>query len=311
LTAFYCPLEQEALLHIAGPDALKFLQGQTTCDTEAVSEIHSVAGAYCTPQGRVVCDFLLSQLGQDHFALRMRRDIVSNSAQVLGKYIIFSKAELNAENQEWQCLGIWGPGAENVIAELVDLPAGESYAVARGPGIAVARLPGAENAFECYVHTSATSTTLDTLQRSAQPDTEAHWQLLQINAGVARITSNTVEEFVPQIINYDLTGHVNFKKGCYTGQEVVARLHYRGTPKRRTFLARLEAEEVPEAGTALYTAETEQSIGNIVNACSTDGHVTALVAVTLESAVGALYLGSPDGSPLSVEPPPYSLEFTK
>jgi len=92
LNCNYALLEQEALLHIVGPDTLKFLQGQTTCDTREVDSEHATPGAFCTPQGRVICDFLICELAPEHFSLRMRREIRDNSATAFGKYIIFSKS---------------------------------------------------------------------------------------------------------------------------------------------------------------------------------------------------------------------------
>ena len=308
VTASYCALEQDALLHIVGPDTLKFLQGQTTCDTETVSDTLSVPGAYCTPQGRVVCDFLLSRLGDDHYALRMRGELIDNSAAVFGKYIIFSKADLQPEQQDWQCIGVWGSSAAQVLEGLLGTAPSDTHGVTRGAGVIAVRLPGAEPAFECYAQGAAADALLAHLDTACAPGTEAAWQGLQIKAGIARVALQTIESFVPQIINYDLTGHVNFKKGCYTGQEVVARLHYRGTPKRRTFITRLEGSDIPEPGTPLFAGDSEQSVGNIVNAALDGDAISALAAVTVEAAEASLRLASPGGPTLAMELPPYPLE---
>jgi folate-binding Fe-S cluster repair protein YgfZ len=103
-------LAREGLLHISGPDSLTFLQGQTTCDTRDVSPSRAVPGVYCTPKGRTVADFLLVAMAEEHFVLRMRQDIVPNAATVLGKYIVFSKAELDPANDTWQVAACWGTG---------------------------------------------------------------------------------------------------------------------------------------------------------------------------------------------------------
>jgi folate-binding protein YgfZ len=308
LAAHYCVLEKDALLHIVGPDTLKFLQGQTTCDTDTVTDTRAAPGAYCTPQGRVVCDFLLSKLGESHYALRMRREIIANSAAVFGKYIIFSKADLEPERSDWRCIGVWGDGAEAALASLLPTLPAEPWARTGTTGVVAVRFPGAVPAFECYVHEERAEAIESQLESAASPGEEDAWQGLQLRAGIARIGAGTVEEFVPQTLNYDLTGHVNFRKGCYTGQEVVARLHYRGTPKRRTYLATLAGTPPPTEGTAIYAADNTQPVGHVVDAAVDGGTTIALVAVTIEAAQGTLHLDSPDGASFSATPPPYSLE---
>ena len=102
MSAYYAHLTSEALLHINGPDTLKFLQGQTTCDTREVNLAQTVAGAYCNPQGRMVCDFQLAQLAEEHYALRLKADTLEAAANTFGKYIVFSKADLDTGNSNWQ-----------------------------------------------------------------------------------------------------------------------------------------------------------------------------------------------------------------
>lgn len=308
MTTHYCQLERDALLHISGPDSLKFLQGQTTCDTAQVTPINAVPGAYCTPKGRVVCDFLLSELGNEHFGLRMRKDLIANSAAVFGKYIIFSKAELAAERDDWQIVGLWGDGAAAMIEGLVGSAPAQQYGASASAGIIAVQLDESGQVFECYVAQAQLESTLDTLERHAAPGEENDWQSLQVKAGIARIEAETIEEFIPQVLNFDVTGHVNFKKGCYTGQEVVARLHYRGTPKRRAYIASLPVEQPPKPGAPLFGDSAQTSIGNVVNAVAANDGVTALVAVTIEAADGQLHLGNAEEPGFTVAPPPYSLE---
>ncbi|MFK7975584.1 MAG: folate-binding protein YgfZ [Halioglobus sp.] len=310
MTTHYCLLEQDGLLHIVGPDSLKFLQGQTTCDTEAVALDRSVQGAYCTPQGRVVCDFLLTELGSDHFALRMRRAIMENSAAVFGKYIIFSKAELDAKRSDWEIIAVWGDDAAARLSSITGQSFnGQLSAVATDGRIAV-QGNEAGTAFECFVEASYKAAFLEALASELDAGQEADWQAQQVRSGLARIEEATVEEFVPQIINYDITEHINFKKGCYTGQEVVARLHYRGTPKRRTYIAELDASpgDLPAPGTAVYADAKEQSIGTIVNCAAGEKGAVALVAVTLDAAKQPLRYGSNTGNTFQVVAPPYPLE---
>lgn len=307
MNSHYAPLAQEALLHITGPDTLKFLQGQVTCDTRKVDAAHGLPGAYCTPQGRVVCDFLLFEVGHEHYALRMRRDIRARAGTVFGKYIIFSKAKLDAAREDWLPVAAWGDQAALAIAEVFGEAPTERFGVIRVNDAVVVQTDERGRQFECFLHSAGSESHLARMADRMQLATEAQWQARQIADGIARIEANTVEEFVPQILNYDLTGHISFKKGCYTGQEVVARLHYRGKPKRRCYVARLPSADGCAAGTALFDATSGQNVGNIVNCSTTADGTAALVAATADGAANGLLIGAADGAPLTLGQLPYPL----
>lgn len=305
MNCFYTFLEQDSLLHITGPDTLKFLQGQTTCDTRKVASHNSLLGIFCTPQGRVVCDFLLSELGTDHFALRMRQSIRAGSSAAFGKYIIFSKAQLDDTRDDWKLYAVWGSDAAPTLSKLFGPLPKKSLGTSRGDGFVIVQTDQRGEQFECYLHDSCQQKNLAQVMQSA---TEPEWQTLQMNNGVARIEGATTGEFVPQTLNYDLTGHISFKKGCYTGQEVVARLHYLGKPKRRTGLAQLTAANSCTIGTSVYEAVSGRNVGSIVNSCSVDGENTVLVAATKDGLANGLHLGSADGPLLVARQLPYSLD---
>jgi folate-binding protein YgfZ len=309
LSHFYTPLEQEALLHISGPDAQTFLQGQVTCDVHQVTADHSLPGAYCTPQGRVVCDFLLCQLQEQHLVLRLRRDLRATAAGVFGKYIIFSKAELDSENDDWQLFGCWGSGVAPALQGIFGSIPGAGYASAGGDGFLVVQTDSLGERFECYVHKSRLPSILEGLESTLQLAGEADWQVLDIDAGIARLQAATSSEFVPQMLNFDLTGHISFNKGCYTGQEVVARLHYRGTPKRRLYRAGLPTGAPAQPGDALYGSNGEQSVGNLVNVVhSANDTAAALLVATVATVDEGLHLQAPGGPALELGELPYSLE---
>lgn len=319
--SYYCPLEQESLLHISGEQALQFLQGQLSCDTRKLGPRQSLPGLYCTVQGRVVCDFLLCQLAPEQFALRLRRDIHSSSAALLAKYIIFSKARIIPENDDWQLLGCWGDGVGDVLREcLGQLPTGK-YASCGGENFLLVQVDDHGQQFECYLKRAPQAGVIQELQTRLQLASEPHWQALQIRNGVARIELKTSGEFIPQMLNYDITGHISFNKGCYTGQEVVARMHYKGKPKRRMYLARVDVTEPATAGSALYAsrrdttasatdagADTARSVGNIVNcAGAADQQLWALLVATREGINAGLHLHTPDGPELTLAELPYSV----
>jgi len=303
----YSPLTHEALLHIAGPDSLTFLQGQTTCDTRELEGGRAVPGAYCTPQGRVVCDFLLCQLGQDHYALRMRRDIRSGAGATFGKYIIFSKAELDSERNDWQVLACWGPDAALALGDIFGGTPQQRYGSLNGDDFILVQMDEGGQQFECYLRDEQAPELIARMAEVMPLSSENSWQALQITSGIGRIEAATAEEFVPQMLNYDLTGHISFTKGCYTGQEVVARLHYRGKSKRRMYLAELPAASAAAAGSAVYTSGTQQSVGNIVNTASAEGRTVALVVATASGVKNGLYLAGQQDTNLVIGELPYAL----
>lgn len=302
----YCPLAQEALLHISGPDTITFLQGQTTCDARNINPQQALPGIYCTPQGRVVCDFLLAQLGEEHYAMRMRRDIRDNSSAVFGKYIIFSKASLDASREDWQTFALWGQDAASTVKSLIGSAPAEQYAAVTGNGLVVIQMDTRGEQFECLVNTAVNPQPEDQFAQMSTRGAERDWQASQIAKGIARIESATVEEFVPQTLNYDLTGHISFDKGCYTGQEVVARLHYRGTPKRRMYLATLPKGSADAmAGSPVFSNSAGQSVGNIINSVTLAESDLALVAATQTSVEQDLHLGDDQGPLLVIGELPY------
>jgi folate-binding protein YgfZ len=309
LNANYCATTSESLLHLTGPDSLKFLQGQATCDTDKIDDRHALPGAYCNPQGRMVCDFLLCQLGADHFGLRMKDDIARNAKAVFGKYIVFSKAQINDNNPEWQTFACWGPQArEQLLPIFADLPQ-EQYGSVAENGFCVVQMDRSGTQFECFIDHSERPELIAQLSAELILSDESIWQCAQISAGMGRIQSATVETFIPQMLNYDITGHVNFTKGCYTGQEVVARMHYRGKPKRRMYLASLPEHHEVAPGCVLYSGESAQSVGNVANsAADPRGGLSLLVVATAAGVEQGLRVENLDGPLLQLAPQPYSLE---
>jgi folate-binding protein YgfZ len=305
---YYAVLEQESLLHLTGPDSRQFLQGQVTCDAHQVDSDNARPGAYCTPQGRVVCDFLLCQLAEQHMAMRMRSDLSQPSAEVFGKYIIFSKAELDAGNDDWLLVGCWGKSVADSLAAVFGGAPRQRYSAISGEGFYLVQVDAQAQRYECYLHRPHRPERLEQLQAALTAATEAEWQGLEIDAGIARIHAATSGEFVPQMLNFDLTGHVNFSKGCYTGQEVVARLHYRGTPKRRLYRVALPARDESRPGDPLF-GKGPQSVGSLVNVTSpTDQTPRGLAVATVASLDDGLHLDNPDGPALELLNLPYPLD---
>ena len=306
LSAFFSPLNHETLLRVSGADAASFLQGQATCDVREVDDRQARPGAWCNPQGRMLADFLLAQFGPGHYGLRLRADIADTTATRLGKYIVFSKAEL-APAGDWRVFGCWGPGAGDALLPLAGELPQQRYGCVGGEGFHLVQVDGDGAQFELYMDTAARPELPRDLAAAAKEAAASDWLALDIARAIGRVEANTVEAFLPQALNYDLCDFVSFRKGCYTGQEVVARLHYRGKSKRRMYIARATAE-TPAAGDEVYTPEG-RGVGTVVNAVATTaGEARLLVSVAQSALTGPLHLKSDTGPELTVTEPPYSLE---
>jgi len=304
LNAFFTPLVDESVLSIHGPDTLAFLQGQTTCDTRDLSEGQALQGLLCSPQGRVLADFLAVQIAPEHVLLRLRRGIAADTTAILSKYIAFSKAELTDQSRQWQAYGLHGDDAQDCLAQSVGASARGSLAVVTADGAFVVQLDEKGECFECLA--SSDSPAIATLSEAAAPGTEAAWRARLITHGLPRIEAETAGEFVPQNLNFDRTGHISFTKGCYTGQEVVARLHYRGKSKRRVLVGRTSTGSV-DTGQTVVTADGKTA-GVVINAAGIDEDASVLLVSTSPDNVDQGLQLAETSSPISLALPPYSLE---
>ncbi len=310
-----CDLSDWGLIAAQGADAESFLQGQLTCDVRQVTTERSGLGAYCSPKGRVLALFRLWRSG-DAIYLALPRALVEATLVRLRKYVLRAKLTLIDASEQQARIGLAGPRAvESLTAALGALPEagnGVMMATVAGQAITVIRLPGPLPRFELHGPAAAlatvwTAVTPDVALAGSEP-----WRLLDILAGTPTIYPATVDAFVPQMLNLEPLEAISFKKGCYTGQEVVARTHYLGKLKRRMYLARIESPEPPQPGDTLFSpqADASQSAGRLVDACRhPDGGYAVLMVALIDCAEqGVLQLGDGQGPTLRLEPLPYGFE---
>lgn len=262
---FICALTHYGLLAIDGPDTAKFLQGQTTCDVSTVSFQHSTTGAYCTPKGRMVANFLLAQVNEHHYRLRMPADLLEKTRSVFAKYIVFSKAEQHIDS-DYLLFGLHGATARVVVDSLFGEIPEQRYQTLQKDKLVVIALDDNGTSFECWVRADTIETVWPKLSDGLALVGSTAWKLLCIRLGLAEVSSAISEEFIPQMLNLQATGAVSFKKGCYTGQEIVARMQYRGTLKKRLYHIQWLGETTPAMGTNLQSSDDGQKIGQLVNA---------------------------------------------
>lgn len=306
-SAYFTLLDHEGLLAVRGADAAKFLQGQVTCNLNYLSPTQSSLGARCTPKGRMLSSFRIVAV-EDGYLLAMDRELIASQQADLQKYAVFSKSKLNDESQDWVRFGL--AGGDAVLSELgLQLgdasdslsSAGQLLAVRLSDGRAELWAPVAEAA-RLQSHLAAH------LPQAPLND----WLLAQIRAGIGQVFGATRELFIPQMINLQALGGVSFKKGCYTGQEIVARMQYLGKLKRRLHRLRLIGAPLPAVGVELFSPVHGSSVGEVVLAAQA-GDAVELLAVLQEDAVkdARIHLGSNDGTTLTLLDLPYELDADK
>jgi folate-binding protein YgfZ len=278
-------LSHYAVLRISGDDAAAFLHAQFTNDVQALAVDTAQWNGWCTAKGRLLATFLLARRRGDYLMV-LPAEIAAPVAKRLSMFVLRSKvkiADVSAEYARRGLIGSTGGAAPMRVTESDGV-----VTIGLAPDRAVMLAPA-----------------------SAAPAANASadaWELASIRAGVPTVTAATQEAFVPQMANFELVGGVSFKKGCYPGQEIVARTQYRGGLKRRMARAHLPGGERPQPGDAVYSgAFGEQSAGTIVNAApAPEGGFDVLVVAQIESLERRdLRWKSPDGPPLEVhEHPP-------
>ncbi|WP_370981492.1 folate-binding protein YgfZ [Agaribacterium sp. ZY112] len=215
----YSPLPQYQIVRFSGPDAASFLQGQLSADVVKLSEQGSFA-AHCNVKGRMISSFYIKRINNDYL-IRVHREISDIAIAALKKYMLFSKVTLSVET-ELNCIAFKGEQLQERLERELELTS-ECWHMLN------------EECAELWIDKSAEQQLVNKLQ--AQTEDTEFWPLVLLQEGLAELREGQSEEFLPQELNYDLIGAVNFKKGCYTGQEVIARLHYRGQLKKHLRLA--------------------------------------------------------------------------
>ncbi|MGY4815683.1 CAF17-like 4Fe-4S cluster assembly/insertion protein YgfZ [Pseudomonas chlororaphis subsp. piscium] len=303
-SAFFCSLSHEGVLAVRGPDASKFLQGQLTCNLNYLSDSQSSLGARCTQKGRMQSSFRILLEG-DGCLLAMATELLEPQLADLKKYAVFSKAKLSDESALWARFGLGN--AEAVLAGLgLQLPP-EDGAVARNDGLIAIRV-SAERA-ELWAPADQAGALREKLSAQLPEGDLNQWLLGQIRAGIGQVMPATRELFIPQMLNLQAIGGVSFKKGCYTGQEIVARMQYLGKLKRRLYRLALNVEELPEPGTPLFSPTHGSSIGEVVIAARAEQNIELLAVLQAEAAEdGNLHLGALEGPGLQLLDLPYQLD---
>lgn len=302
--AVFAPLTQFALLEVTGADARAFLHGQLSSDIEHLPPDRARRAGYCSPKGRLLANFLVIPHAEG-FRLQLSRDIAAPIAKRLTMYVLRSKVKIADVTEPCAQFGAWGADAAAKLHECgFVVPAGDMQVASGATGSTVALGDGR------YLVIAPAHASAVLASRFAQV-APAWWTLGEVRAGVPLVTLPTQDQFVPQMANLELVGGVDFKKGCYPGQEVVARTQYLGKLKRRMYrgIVNDASFATPASGQDLYSTEP-QAVGTIVNAAARPEGGYEFLAVVQSSTVeeGApLKVGAPDGPGASIAPLPYAI----
>ena len=303
-SAFFCPLSHEGVLAVRGADAAKFLQGQLTCNLNYLSDTQASLGARCTQKGRMQSSFRILLQG-DGVVLAMATELLEPQLADLKKYAVFSKSKLTDESAAWVRFGLMN--AEPALASLgLELPA-ETNSVVRNDTLIAIRV--SPDRAELWVPAEQGDAVRNQLAATLEQTDLNEWLLGQIRAGIGQVMPQTRELFIPQMLNLQAVGGVSFKKGCYTGQEIVARMQYLGKLKRSLYRLSFNAPEMPEPGTPLFSPSHTSAIGEVVIAAKTDQTVELLAVLQAEAAdSGDVHVGTPEGPRLHLLDLPYTLD---
>ena len=288
------------LIRAQGADAATFLHSQLTQDVTALGPTEARLAGFCSAKGRLQASFVLWRGDADTVLLACSADLLAPTLKRLSMFVLRAKCKLSDASAELAIHGLAGTEAQAWLGE--GAPAQAWGVLPVGDGRAI-RLPDAagQPRFLLVQPAAAPVPALPPLA----PET---WQWLEVQSGVARIVAATAEHFVPQMVNLELVGGVNFQKGCYPGQEIVARSQYRGTLTRRAMLFDSAADSGP-GQEVFHSADPGQPAGLVVLAARRPGgSSSALVEIKLAAlAAGSLHLGAADGPVLTRSALPYAI----
>lgn len=293
------------MILFSGEDSTSFLQGQLTCDVRQITRDKSGYGGYCTPKGRLLATFLLWQ-DADGYCLQLPAALVPAVQKRLTLFVLRAKVKIADASSQSVRLGLAGTGAAQTLQGRYGSTPAAEHEILQADGDLIIALPGGR--YEVITAPDRAPALWDGLLRECTPVGSSWWDWLELKAGIPAILPATQEHFVPQMVNFDAVGGVSFQKGCYPGQEVVARTRYLGKVKRRMYLAHVQSADCAVPGDELFNPEVEgQVCGMVVNTHPAPGGGCDMLAVIQIAATvsGQVHLKSPDGPALDFLPLPY------
>lgn len=305
-------LSHLGVIRVQGDDAMTFLQGQTTNDLSKLDAGTGHLNGYCSPKGRLLASFYIIMRDGAYYII-IERELLPAVLKRLKMFILMSKVEMEDVSDDWVLIGLNGADAIKLLSGIAGPVVESNYSVSQNGAYTVLNLPGTQR-FLVLSEAGNAINLWNTISKDAVSVGCQNWKLTDIRAAVPTIYEETVDAFVPQMVNMQALQGVSFKKGCYTGQEIVARMQYLGTLKRRMYRGSVASADEISPGTPVYSAisTSGQGAGKIVDAQpSPAGGYEFLAVIEIASAeAGGLSLGSENGTTIKLDELPYSLEQT-
>lgn len=305
-------LSDQSLIRARGADTQNFLNGQLSNDVRQLSATHSQLASWCSPKGRMLAIFRLFRRGDDTL-LQLPTSLLETTLKRLRMFVMRAKVTLDDATTDLAAFGISGPDAEKLLRDITGFAPKEVNGCETRDEITIVKLAGPLPRFEIIAPTEAAMKLWGSLKDKATPVGPSAWAWLDIMAGIPGVHPETSEAFVPQMANLEIVGGVNFKKGCYPGQEIVARMQYLGKLKQRMYRAHFDGDIMPKPGEAIFAPDFPgQSAGTVVAAQpAPDNGFDLLAVIQISSAeAGELHLESKTGPTLSLRTLPYSFPAT-
>lgn len=293
------------MISVSGADASSFLQSQLTNDVARLGPDQLQLAGYCTPKGRLLATFHQWRAG-DTVYLRAPREVVASIVKRLSMFVMRAKAKVADVSEEWTTYALLGPESARWLGD-ANLPTPDAPWTARSADhVRVDRVLSTPDGSERFLLTLPSQSQVPIFKSVARGPSNLWW-LTEIDAAVPTVFSATQEKFVPQMLNFEVLGGVDFKKGCYPGQEIVARSQYLGKLKRRMSVAHVDAAQTL-AGADVFHSGSAQPIGSVVMAAASDAGSELLFEAPVDQLVsGTVHLQAADGPQLIVRPLPYTL----
>ncbi len=305
----WCDLSHMRLFKVSGDDAQSFLQGQLTNDIRNVDAEHHQLSAHCNPKGRMM--FMMRLFArEDGYYLSIPQELADHALKRLRMFVLMSKVTIDEISDQWLHIGIAGDNAKSLITRILSTPSLNKDETSQGQHGTVLTLSGPHR-YELIISTEIAESIASELTEHAKPVGKDCWDYLDIESGIPSLTTATVEAFVPQMTNMQVVNGVSFTKGCYTGQEVVARMQYLGKLKRRMYRCHIDSTTAPKAGDEIESPDSTsgQGAGKVVTvASSPQGGYEMLAVIEVNSAEAGS--ASINGTTLTIKELPYSLEKT-
>ncbi|HHO81915.1 MAG TPA: folate-binding protein [Halothiobacillus sp.] len=287
-----CRLDQLGLIEVTGDDSRSFLQNMLSNDVRQVSMDSAQLTSLCTPKGRMLA-ILVALQRYDKLLLQLPKDNLLPTIKRLQLFVLRSKVTLSDVSDQLHCLGLIGPSSDELLDHILGNAPRNRFGSLTRDGITVIRHPGDTPRYQLICDDASLEMLWPKLQSQVIPARGTAWELTEIQAGIPSVYESSREHFVPQWANLDLLDGVSFKKGCYPGQEVVARLHYLGKPNRRMLAGRVALETPPPPGMTLHVNdEGQQEAGEIVRASHhPDGDIAFLAVMRLSMVKKPIQIG--------------------